>query len=99
MLGAELYDKRLTGAIPKPGKDTIVSKNEQLSFRAQVRRRTTSSANSMDISTYTLESEEIVTPTPCRMVSLYNDLSVKVSKRTSIYSNVHPFFEKIAPTY
>jgi methylmalonyl-CoA/ethylmalonyl-CoA epimerase len=25
MLGAELYDKRLTGAIPKPGKDTIVS--------------------------------------------------------------------------
>src|SRR5262245_6390244 len=27
MLGSELYDKRLTGAIPKPGKDTIVSKN------------------------------------------------------------------------
>jgi hypothetical protein len=25
MLGAELYAKRLTGAIPKPGKDTIVS--------------------------------------------------------------------------
>ena len=27
MLGSELYDERLTGAIPKPGKDTIVSKN------------------------------------------------------------------------